>query len=71
MCQAVFHSDEPVILTMPSVHGTLINEHAGLKIAIDAFPTLFPTGEADFSVNCQHKLDMKEWAVHLSCLKGG
>ena len=56
---------------MPSVHGTPISEYSGHPIAIDAFPTLFPTGEADFETNCALKVDRKEWAVHLLCLKGG
>ena len=69
--QAALQSDEPVIMSMPSVHGTPINEHAGVQIAIDAFPTLFPTGEADYNANREHAVDMKEWAVHLLRLKGG
>ena len=69
--QAALQNDGPVIMTMPSVHGTPISEYAGLQIAIDAFPTLFPTGEADYNANCDHAVDMKEWAAHLLCLKGG
>src|ERR1700691_1974841 len=33
LCQVALQSDDPVIMTMPSVHGTPINEHAGLQIA--------------------------------------
>ena len=71
LCQAALQNDGPVIMTMPSVHGTPISEYAGLQIAIDTFPTLFPTGEADYNANRDHTVDMKEWAAHLLCLKGG
>ena len=71
LCQAAFNSGDPIILPMPSVRGTPISEYSGRSIAIDAFPTLFPTGEADFEANRALKVDMKEWAVHLLRLKGG
>src|SRR6202047_4147949 len=69
--QAAFQADEPVILTMPSMHGTPISEHSGRQIAIDAFPTLFPTGEADAVANRDDPVEMNEWALHLIKLKGG
>jgi len=69
--QAALNSGDPIILPMPSVRGTPISEYSGRPIAIDAFPTLFPTGEADFEANRALKVDMKEWAVHLLHLKGG
>lgn len=69
--QAAFNSGDPIILPMPSIRGTPISEYSGCSIAIDAFPTLFPTGEADFEANHALKVDMKEWAVHLLRLKGG
>lgn len=69
--QVALQSDDPVIMTMPSVHGTPLSEHAGLHVAIDAFPTLFPTGKADFNANRENNVDMKEWAAHLMRLKGG
>src|SRR6202050_3158349 len=71
LCQAAMQGDEPVILTMPSMHGTPINEHSGHHIAIDAFPTLFPTGEADIVAERDEKVEMKDWASHLMKLKGG
>ena len=63
--QAALQGDEPVILTMPSMHGTPISEHAGHHIAIDAFPTLFPTVKADIAAEHDEKVEMKDWASHL------
>jgi len=69
--QAALQPDGPVILTMPSMRGTPINEHSGHHIAIDAFPTLFPTGKADIAAERDEKIEMKDWASHLMKLKGG
>ena len=69
--QAALQADDPVILTMPSMCGTPISEHSGHKIAIDAFPTLFPTGKADIAAEHDEDVDMKDWASHLMKLKGG
>jgi len=69
--QAALQADDPVILTMPSMHGTPISEHSGHQIAIDAFPTLFPTGKADISAPCDKEVEMKDWVSHLMKLKGG
>jgi hypothetical protein len=56
---------------MPNICGTPINEYSGYKIAIDAFPTLFPTGQADFNMSRTHNVKMQEWASHLIRLEGG
>ena len=69
--QVALQSNDPVIISMPSVRGTPVSEYAGHQIAIDAFPTLFPTGVADFNASRDHNVDMKEWAAHLLRLKGG
>ncbi|KAK6969577.1 hypothetical protein R3P38DRAFT_2364895, partial [Favolaschia claudopus] len=53
------------VLTMPGVRGTPISEHENHKIAIDAFPTLFPTGQADFNEMRNQKVSMEDWAAHL------
>lgn len=58
-------------MTMPSICGTPVSEYGGHQIAIDAFPSLFPNGEADINTPHDIKVDMKEWAAHLLCLKGG
>ncbi len=68
---AALGGDAPVILTMPNIWGTPINEHSGQQIAIDAFPTLFPTGKADFWANRTQNVKMQEWAAHLIRLEGG
>ncbi|KIM91794.1 hypothetical protein PILCRDRAFT_58064 [Piloderma croceum F 1598] len=69
--QAALQENDPVILTMPSMRGIPINEHSGHHIAIDAFPTLFPTGVADIAAERDAKVEMKDWALHLIKLKGG
>jgi hypothetical protein len=63
--------DNPIILTMPHIRGTPINENMSIPIAINAFPSLFPTGKADFSEVCEEAVTMNEWAAHLLCLEDG
>lgn len=59
-------NDPPeIVLTMPMVRGTPINEHSAELIAINAFPTLFPTGKGDFKEIRGKKVTMEEWAAHL------
>ncbi|KAJ3900563.1 hypothetical protein F5879DRAFT_808991, partial [Lentinula edodes] len=41
------------------------------QIAIEAFPTLFPTGKADFAVSRDINVTMSEWAAHFLQLDGG
>ena len=59
------YSNTPVILTMPHIRGTPINEWSGCSIAIDAFPTLFPTGVADLAADHSIDVTMDEWTAHL------
>ncbi|KAJ7226743.1 hypothetical protein GGX14DRAFT_510310, partial [Mycena pura] len=68
--QAVAAGPE-VILTMPMVRGTPINEGSDQQIAIDAFPTLFPTGKADFKAIRGQKVTIEEWAAHLMRFNDG
>jgi len=63
--------DQPMILTMPHVRGTPINEYSGRAIAIDAFPSLFSTGQADFTATRDKEVTMIEWAAHLLRFKDG
>ena len=58
------------VLTMPVVRGTPLSEY-GTNIAINAFPTLFPTGRGGFDEPRQHKVSEKEWANYLLQLRGG
>jgi hypothetical protein len=61
--------DVPV-LTIPIVRGTPLSEY-GSNIAINAFPTLFPTGRGGFDEPRDRKVTEKEWANHLLQLRGG
>jgi hypothetical protein len=58
------------VLSMPVVHGTPLSEY-GSNIAINAFPTLFPTGRGGFDEPRQHKVTEKDWANYLLQLRGG
>ena len=58
------------VLTMPVVRGTPLSEF-GSNIAINAFPTLFPTGEGGFDVQRPHQVAEKDWANYLLQLRGG
>ena len=60
----------PYVLTIPEIRGTPISEYSGHQIAIDAFPTLFPSGKADYNAPREIKVTMEEWAGHLLCLEG-
>ena len=62
---------DQIIISHPPVRSTPINEHMQLPIAIDAFPTLFPTGMADFNETRSDKVSMADWAQLLMQLKGG
>ncbi|KAH8113610.1 hypothetical protein DFH11DRAFT_1510041, partial [Phellopilus nigrolimitatus] len=55
----------PVILTMPEVRSTPVNEHAGLNIAVDAFPCLFLKGMAGYDQTRDKPVSMEGWAAHL------
>ena len=56
---------QPIILTMHHVRGTPINGYSGHAIAIGAFPSLFPTGQADFTATQDKEVTMTEWVAHL------
>lgn len=58
------------VLSMPVVRGTPLSEY-GSNIAINAFPTLFPTGRGGFDEPREHKVTEKDWANHLLQLRGG
>ena len=61
--------DTPVI-SMPVVRGTPLSEY-GSNLAINAFPTLFPTGKGGFDEPRQHKVTEKDWANYLLQFRGG
>jgi hypothetical protein len=58
------------VLSMPVVRGTPLSEY-GTNIAINAFPTLFPTGKGGFDEPRQHAVSEKDWANYLLQLRGG
>lgn len=58
------------VLTMPIVRGTPLSEY-GSNVAINAFPTLFPTGRGGFDEPREHKVSEKDWANYLLQLRGG
>ncbi|KAJ7879868.1 hypothetical protein B0H13DRAFT_1892031 [Mycena leptocephala] len=43
----------------------------GQSIAINAFPSLFPNGKADFAAERETKVTMTEWAAHMLRFKDG
>ncbi|KZT34517.1 hypothetical protein SISSUDRAFT_1065241 [Sistotremastrum suecicum HHB10207 ss-3] len=59
------------VMTAPPIGGVPISEYGGLELAIQAFPTLFPTGKADFNGSRPDKVTMAEWTGHLLRLRGG
>jgi hypothetical protein len=58
------------LLTMPVVRGTPLSEY-GSNIAINAFPTLFPTGKGGFDEPRSKKVSEKQWANYLLQFRGG
>jgi ATP-dependent DNA helicase PIF1 len=58
-------SIEPPVLEAPFIRSTPISEFSGFQIAINAFPTLFPTGAADFNAIRRTKVTELEWAGHM------
>lgn len=47
------------------------SEFEKVKIARKAFPTLFPTGKADFDELRDTKVSLKEWVAHLMRYEDG
>ena len=51
---------------MPTIHPTPINEHdPNRRYIIEAFPCLFPTGEADFHEDRTHPVTAQDYFKHL------
>jgi ATP-dependent DNA helicase PIF1 len=58
----------PPGLPAPSIHSTPIDEAARKdRIFAMAFPTLYPTGQADFNTPRLWKVDLNDYAQHLMC----
>ena len=61
-------SSLPYRLLAPSIRSTPIDEAAGKdRIFAMAFPTLYPTGLADFNASRLRKVDLNDYAQHLMC----
>jgi hypothetical protein len=57
---------------MPRINPEAINEHQpGRKYIIEAFPTLFPTGRADFHEDRPFKVSAPEYFKHLMRYRDG
>jgi hypothetical protein len=59
-------------LPVPSIRNTPIDEASGKDhIFAMAFPTLYPTGRADFNTPRLRKVDLNHYARHLMCFHDG
>ena len=62
----------PPGLPAPSIRSTPIDEAAGKdRIFAMAFPTLYPTGQADFNAPRLRRVDLNDYARHLMCFSDG
>ena len=62
----------PPCLPAPSIRKTPIDEASGKdRIFAMAFPTLYPTGRADFNTPRLRKVDLNDYARHLMCFHDG
>jgi hypothetical protein len=59
-------------LPAPSIRQTPIDEASGKdRIFAMAFPTLYPTGQADFNTSRVRKVALNDYIRHLLCYKDG
>ena len=64
--------NSPHGLPAPSIRSTPIDEVVGKdRIFAMAFPTLYPTGLADFNTSRLRKVDLNDYAQHLMCFSDG
>jgi hypothetical protein len=62
----------PPGLPAPSIRSTPLDEAAGReRIFAMAFPTLYPTGRADFNTAWEMKLDLNDYARRMMCYHDG
>ena len=62
----------PPGLPAPSIRSTPLDEAAGReRIFAMAFPTLYPTGRADFNTARERKVDLNDYARHMMCYHDG
>ena len=56
---------------LPTMDTVPVNERADLLILSSAFPTLFPTGKADFALPRSRSVKLPDYAKHLLKYKDG
>ena len=62
----------PPGLPAPSIRSTPLDEAAGReRLFAMAFPTLYPTGRADFNTARERKVDLNDYARHMMCYHDG
>jgi hypothetical protein len=62
----------PPGLPAPSIRSTPLDKAAGReRIFAMAFPTLYPTGRADFNAARLRKVDLNDYARHMMCYHDG
>jgi ATP-dependent DNA helicase PIF1 len=62
------HAPLPPGLPAPSIQSTPLDEAARReRIFAMAFPTLYPTGQADFNAAQERKVDLNDYAQHMMC----
>lgn len=62
----------PLSLPAPSIRMTPIDEASSKdRIFAMAFPTLYPTGQADFNTPRLRKVDLNDYIQHLMCFSDG
>ena len=62
----------PPGLPAPSIRSTPLNKAGGNeRIFTMAFPTLYPTGRADFNTAWQRKVNLNDYARYIMCYHDG
>jgi hypothetical protein len=70
--QQLASRDLPLGIPAPSIRHTPIDEASGRDhIFTMAFPTLYPTGQADFNMPRIRKVALNDYARHLLCYRDG
>ena len=69
--QSIRHSDAPSTVPWPASGENPINEFTNEGYMSSAFPTLFPTGDADFLAPRQHEVTVGYYFKHLMMYEDG
>jgi hypothetical protein len=68
MCNAGLAASDQLPLPWPAF-GPPLSEYTTEGLFTMAFPTLFPTGKANFMCPCHKHLALHEWVKHLMCYR--